>query len=129
MNNIKMFIIAGCIIAGSACFAKGFLGTSIPLPGDSIVPPQAQSSPLSFAYGAVSSKTKCTKLSFVTTKVLEKPKGVQNNQFGKPIAGTWSEEWKINACGVDYIVPIRFIYKRQGVDYIIERDKINMSNN
>ena len=79
---------------------------------------------LGFTYSRASHAVKgCRKLMLSDTKVTKEKEGIEYDRHGREIGGTWSEEWTIDACGTNVIVPINFTTKKKGVRYDIQPAK------
>lgn len=112
----KYLILILLLLVGMSSFAVEYLGMSIPLPGESIANKIAQTSALGYVFSKVAQEQKkCRKLSIVDTKVTKKPENVQYNKHKRQIAGNWGEEWTVNACGANYVVPVDFEVTRSRV--------------
>ena len=118
MKKFFVFILFALLIN---CFcnyvsAESYLGTRIPLSGETLLPKNMQAVVLGSVYSKVSQNVRrCRNINLVTTKVTKEKENVEYNRAGKEIAGNWSEEWTVNACGVDVIVPIDFYSTIHGV--------------
>ncbi len=115
-KNIVIVTTLVLLGLGVSCYAAGYLGMKLPLPGETITDTKTQGNTLCYVFSKVAKQSKgCRKLVVTNTKVISKPSNVVTNQFGRKIGGTWSEVWTVNACGTDVGVPIDFEYKRNGI--------------
>ncbi len=115
-KNIITVLTLMLLSFGVSCYAAGYLGMKLPLPGSTIADTKTQGNTLCYVFAKVARQSKhCRKLVVTNTKVTAEPSNIKTNQFGRKIGGTWSEVWTVNACGTNVEVPIDFEYKRNGV--------------
>lgn len=112
----KCFILILLLLFGLASYSVEYLGMRLPLPGDTAADMKTQANTLGFVFSRVArERKKCHKLSVVDTQVTKELSNVRYNQYKRRIGGDWSEEWTVNACGNEVIVPIDFQIRRNGV--------------
>ncbi len=112
----KYFVLILLLLIGMASYSVEYLGMRLPLPGATIADMKTQANTLGFVFSRVArEQKKCHKLSVVDTKVTEELSNVQYNQHKRKIGGNWNEEWTVNACGNEVVVPIYFQIRRNGV--------------
>lgn len=68
---------------------------------------------------------KCNNAELTNISVTSTQSGLMKNKDGKVIFGEWQEEWTINACGADVVVPISF---KQNLSEYSARKNIIHSN-
>ena len=112
-------------LSASVVSARSYLGTNIPLSGGTLLPVDQQAVVLGFVYSKVSGSVRgCRDIMLSDTKVKEEKKDIEYDRRGREIGGTWTEEWTVNACGTNVIVPIVFTTKRNGAGYNIQQPQI-----
>ncbi len=112
------------LISSTAVFARSYLGTELPLAGKTQLPQNMQAVVLGFVYSKVAREVKgCNKFILSDTIVVKEKSNVEYNRHGREIGGIWSEEWKVNACGMEVIVPVNFTTTGNGVKYDIQNIK------
>lgn len=121
----KIILIATILLLCLPCFAVTYLGVRLPLQGETISDPRVQGPIIGSIFSKVAhAKRKCNDLSLTGTKLVQKPTNVAYNKYGRQISGTWQEEWTVNACGQNFIVPIDFELSRSGTRYVINNIKV-----
>lgn len=112
----KYIILIFVLLIGMSSFAVQYLGMQLPLPGKTIADTTTQANTLGFVFSKVAKEqTRCRKMTVINTNVTKELNGVKYNQNKRKVDGYWSEEWLINACGTNIVVPIDFQIKRNGV--------------
>ena len=120
MKKIFVFILFALLITCGCNYvsAESYLKTRIPLEGDTILPLNMQAPVLGVVYSKIAKITpSCKDILLTNTSVLQQKKNVAFNNYGKEIAGDWKELWSVNACGINYSVPIDFSTQKSGVKY------------
>ncbi len=116
----KYFILGIILFSGLTCSAAVYLGTRIPVVGQTISDKKVQGSIVSYVYAKVSRENRrCRDLQLIDTKVTAQPTNVKFSKYGKQVSGNWKEEWTVDACGQKMVVPIDFELSRSGTRYII----------
>ncbi len=121
----KFIILSIFMLVGLSCVAAGYLGTKLPLNGDTICDVKSQANILGYVYSRTSQYAKkCHYFSLVDTKVTKNIENEKINVNGNRIGGTWQEEWTVNACGTKIVVPIDLEQKTNGIKFIINQPKL-----
>lgn len=121
----KYFVLFLLLLVGMASYSVEYLGMRLPLPGDTAADMKTQANTLGYVFARVAREQKrCHKLTIVDTKVTQELSNVRYNQYKRRIGGDWSEEWTVNACGNEVVVPILFQIRRNGVMSTIETPQI-----
>ena len=122
-KSLVCFIVL-LMVCPTIVFAQSYLGTELPLVGKTILPRNMQAVVLGFVYSKVAREAKgCRDIILSDTKVVKEKENVQYNRNGREIGGTWSEEWTVNACGAEFVVPVNFTTTGHGVKYDIQNVK------
>lgn len=115
----KYFILGIILFSGLTCSAAVYLGTRIPVVGQTISDKKVQGSIVSYVYAKVSRENRrCRDLQLIDTKVTEQPTNVKFSKYGKQVSGNWKEEWTVDACGQKMVVPIDFELSRLAQDIL-----------
>ncbi len=121
MKKILSFLLLTFIMSSTAVFARSYLGTELPLVGKTLLPQNMQAVVLGFVYSKASrSVNGCNKFMLKNTIVTKEKSNIEYNRNGVEIGGTWSEDWIIDACGNDIIIPVDFTTTKNGVKYDIK---------
>lgn len=117
----KYFVLTLILFSCLSCSAATYLGVKIPVLGETISDKRVQSSIISYTYNKVARQSRgCRELNLVDTKVVKEPTNVRYNKYGKQISGNWQEEWTVNACGRNFVVPVDFQLTTAGTRYIVK---------
>ena len=116
----KFFITFCCLLVGLSCYSasKQYMRTPIPVVGDTLVPVDMQAMVIGKVYGSAARTTdRCRKIMLTNTEVTAEPSNLLVNKRGKYISGSWSENWTVNACGQEVIIPVNFLYDKHGLNF------------
>ena len=120
-----LFILLALLLIFTGCTTKKPDETSI-LPGQSLASSVLQSDALPTVYTMVSLYDKsnsCKQMVVTDVKVLENPYDVSVKD-DRILSAKWSEEWTVNACGIEFDVPISFIQSETGTTFIVKKETI-----
>lgn len=124
MKKSLVCLFALFVVSTPVAFARSYLGTDIPLTGNTMLPTNMQAVVLGNVYSKVAKNAKgCKKIMLSNTKVTKEKTNVEYNRNGKEIGGVWSEEWTVDACGYSMIVPVNFTTKGHGVKFEVMEPK------
>ena len=124
MKKIFVCLFALFMVSSSAVFAHSYLGTELPLAGKTQLPQNMQAVVLGYVYSKTARTIGgCKKFMLSDTKVTKEKVNIEYGRNGKEVGGTWSEEWTVNACGMDVVIPIDFTTTGHGVKYDIKDPK------
>lgn len=124
MKKSLVCFFALFMICPTVVFARSYLGTELPLVGKTLVPMNMQAVILGYVYAQVARDTKgCKDIMLKNTQVVKEKSNIEYNRNGREIGGTWSEEWTVNACGAEHVVPLDLTTTGHGVKYDIKSSK------
>ena len=113
------------LLSAIAAFAKVSYNIKLPLAGVTHANTKLQGDILMPVYTAASIKVpSCNKLSIVDTAILKQPHNLVKDGDNY-VAGSWSEQWTVRACGQNVYIPIDFLIDETGTTYVIENNKVH----
>jgi len=97
----KCFILIMVLLLGSRILADESVFSS------SLIPKAQLAEIKSLVYAkAFKAVNRCHKGDVTEINVTSSSDALMKNRDGKVIAGGWSEEWTVNACGTNVVVPV-----------------------
>ncbi len=114
---LSTLLIFSC---GLASFAGGYLNTKFPLPGESIADHKAQINTIGYVFSYAARNVRgCNNFKVTDTKVTAE---LQNASYknGRLITGNWSEEWVVDACGINVNVPVDFKINKSHTEFYLK---------
>ena len=114
-SKILLILTLMLIGLGLKSYSSNFVETKFPIKGDTISNITLQKDTVPTVINAVAyvNKNTCNVYKITDSKVLQQP---QNN--------IWKEEWTVNACNINYYVPITFILDQTGATFSINPKNI-----
>lgn len=117
----KTIIILSIILSAGCVWAKNSILSESLIPSAQVI--EVSEMVYAKAFKAVGS---CNKGTLTEINVTSDLSNCQKNKSGKIIYGAWNEEWGVNACGVNVVVPI--ILKQQASEYSRRRNVIHTNS-
>mgnify|MGYP007111615493 FL=1 len=108
----KYVVISTMILLGLSVFANDGR-----LPGSSIADTKLQADTIGTVYAASSFvlKSNCTNFNITNTILKSKPEYNKVYQGKRYASSKWKEDWVVNACGRNVVVPVEFIPDKTGL--------------